>query len=193
MSLTLDPPPDQRPSPPHKSWIARYQQHLWMGAISLLAIAIAVTPIAFTGLSRPNVSTVAPPATSLPTNITITASEFKFSPSSIQVPAGQKITFTLDNTGVVQHDVTIQSAGFTLTAQPGKTAMGEFTFDKPGTFDFFCSIPGHKDAGMKGTLSVVEPGAAARVPSMPDIPVMSPSPPAPPPDTKPLPADLKPL
>ena len=36
----------------------------------------------------------------------ITASEFKFSPNSIQVPVGQKVTFTLDNTGSVEHDLT---------------------------------------------------------------------------------------
>jgi nitrite reductase (NO-forming) len=165
-----------------------------MGAISVLAIAIAVSPIIFGSMSRSSLSTVAPPAATMSTNITITASEFKFSPSSIQVPVGQKITFTLDNTGVVQHDVTIQTAGFSLTAQPGKTATGQFTFDKTGTFDFFCSIPGHKDAGMKGTLSVVEPGAAAApAVSMADMPGMSAPSSASVADIKPLPADLKPL
>ncbi|MGI9147294.1 MAG: plastocyanin/azurin family copper-binding protein, partial [Chloroflexota bacterium] len=41
------------------------------------------------------------------------------------------------------------------------TVAGEFTFNTPGVFDFFCSIPGHKDAGMKGTLTVVDPNAGA--------------------------------
>ena len=64
----------------------------------------------------------------------------------------------------MEHDVTVPSAGFTLLARAGQTATGEFTFDKPGVFDFVCSIPGHKDAGMKGTLTVVDPscGRAGR-------------------------------
>jgi len=77
------------------------------------------------------------------------------------VPVGQKVTLTLQNSGVVEHDVTIPGAGFTLTARAGQTATRDVTFDKPGVFDFFCSIPGHKDAGMKGTLTVVDPQAAA--------------------------------
>jgi nitrite reductase (NO-forming) len=70
---------------------------------------------------------------------------------------------TLLNAGVVEHDVTVSSAGFSLLARVGQTTTGDFTFDKPGVFDFLCSIPGHKDAGMKGTLTVVDPlaGVAA--------------------------------
>jgi nitrite reductase (NO-forming) len=67
---------------------------------------------------------------------------------------------TLLNAGVVEHDVTVSSAGFSLLARVGQTTTGDFTFDKPGVFDFFCSIPGHKDSGMKGTLTVVDPLAA---------------------------------
>jgi nitrite reductase (NO-forming) len=221
MPITLDRPPDQSQSeqtaaersghrqPRHaRSWASRYQQHLWIGALSLVALAISVSPIVLGALSRSSQSTAVAPAATVPprsiaaaptnlsTNVTITASEFKFSPSSIQVPVAQKVTFTLDNTGVVQHDVTIQTAGFSLTAQPGKSATGEFTFDEAGTFDFFCSIPGHKDAGMKGTLTVVDPVAPAApavssAASMADMPGMATATTGSAPDIKPLPADLK--
>jgi hypothetical protein len=52
---------------------------------------------------------------------------------------------SLDNKGVVEHDVSIQAASFTLTARAGQTATGEFTFDKAGVYEFICSIPGHKE------------------------------------------------
>lgn len=220
MPPTLDRPPDPRPiSEEHvraefdttysrkKSWLARYQQHLWIGAISVFAIIIAASPLVLGTLSRQTLATATPRAPmpvaaavtrDLSTNVTVTASEFKFSPTSIQVPLGQKVTFTLNNTGVVEHDVTIQAAGFSLTAAAGKSATGDFTFDRAGTFDFFCSIPGHKDAGMKGTLTVVDPAAAAApvasAASMADMPGMSAaSTSAVAPDIKPLPADLKSL
>lgn len=165
------------PTEPRKSLAQRYQQHLWMALVSVAVIAAAVSPVVMGLLNRPAATTSAGA-----TSVTITASEFKFSPSSVQVPVGQKVTFTLDNTGVVEHDITVQSAGFSLLAKAGQVATGEFTFDKAGVFDFICSIPGHKDAGMKGTLTVGEAEAVATVPqSAHDMSTMS----------APVPADLK--
>jgi nitrite reductase (NO-forming) len=114
----------------------------------------------------------------LPTDISLTATEFKFNPGSMQLPAGKKVSITLVNMGAVEHDITVDALGVKLQTAVGKTASGEFTLDKPGTYDFYCSIPGHKEAGMRGTLSVVgagiaapEPGLAAKAayPVSPDI------------------------
>jgi nitrite reductase (NO-forming) len=221
MSTTLDRPPvpsqpprRDEPQPQtdparvtghERPWFERYQLHFLIGGVSLLIILIATSPMLLGALSRSSVAPArTPPASvaavpsNLSTNVTITATEFKFSPNSIAVPLGQKVTLTLDNRGVVEHDVTVQGAGFSLSAKPGQTATGEFTFDKPGAFDFFCSIAGHKDAGMKGTLSVVDPAAAATVasasaPSMDNMPGMAASSSLSAPDIKPLPADLAPL
>src|SRR5438067_5597070 len=151
-----------RLAPPTRSALERYQQHLWIGGVSLLLIAAFSVPIVF----APKPATVIP--SSVPVSVSIAASEFKFSPNSIQVAVGQKVTLTLQNNGVVEHDVTIPTAGFSLLARAGQTATGDFTFDKPGVFDFFCSIPGHKDAGMKGSLTVVDalaPGSPASIPA----------------------------
>ena len=147
--------------------LERYQSHLLVALLSVITTAIALSPLILGATSRPTLTAAQPTAqtsavapTNLTTNVSITASEFKFSPTSINVPLGQKVIFTLNNTGVVEHDFTVASTGFTLRANPGQTATGEFTFDKPGVFDFICSIPGHKDAGMKGSLTVVDPSAA---------------------------------
>jgi nitrite reductase (NO-forming) len=206
MAVTVEQPQrtDAPPSPspqaaePTRSWLERYQQHLWMGGLSLLLVAAFSVPIVVapkpsaTTPGSSNQPTLAA-ASSLPTNISITASEFKFSPTNIQVPVGQKVTLTLQNTGVVEHDVTVSSAGFSLQARAGQTTTGDFTFDKPGVFDFFCSIPGHKDAGMKGTLTVIDPLAAvspapqAASTTAHDMPGMATTSGA---DIKPLPANL---
>src|SRR6266568_5761772 len=157
MLVTQEPNTSQTPPPPARNWWDRYQQHLWIGGVTLLLIAtfsvpivMAPKPVAVTpgASSQPTLSG----ASSVPTSVSITASEFKFTPSTIQVSVGQKVTLTLQNTGVVEHDVTFPGAGFSLLARADQTVTGDFTFDKPGVFDFFCSIPGHKDAGMKGTL-----------------------------------------
>jgi nitrite reductase (NO-forming) len=181
MPITLDRPPAQTKRNP----LERYQQHLLLGAVSTVMIAVALSPFAMGYLGRPTATTTAP--ANLSTQVTITASEFKFSPSTVQVPLGQPVTFTLDNKGAVEHDITLQAAGFTLLAKAGQVATGVFTFDKAGTFELVCSIPGHKDAGMKGTLTVGESLAQSPVASMPAMAGMAA------PDIKPMPADLKPL
>ena len=208
MAVIIDPTPDTdtRPSSapqaaePTRSWLERYQQHLWIGGVSVLLIAAFSVPI----ILAPQPATVPPVASNRPTvaiapaSVSITASEFKFSPNSIKAEVGQKVTLTLQNSGVVEHDVTIPSAGFSLLARAGQTATGDFTFDKPGVFDFFCSIPGHKDAGMKGSVTVVDPLAAAAPAPAPqaasstahDMPGMATTSS---PDIQPLPANLQPL
>jgi nitrite reductase (NO-forming) len=100
-------------------------------------------------------------AANLPTEVTVTASEFKFNPNSLQLAAGKKVSVRLYNSGTVEHDFTIDALGVKISTGAGKTAAGDFTVDKPGTYDFYCSIPGHKEAGMRGTLSVVGAGVAA--------------------------------
>ncbi|HEY1295318.1 MAG TPA: copper-containing nitrite reductase [Chloroflexota bacterium] len=103
-------------------------------------------------------------AANLPTDVTVVASEFKFNPTTLQLPTGKDVSITLQNTGSIEHDLTVDALGVKIAAPAGKPASGDFTLDKPGTYDYYCSIPGHKDAGMHGTLSVVAGGASAVVP-----------------------------
>src|SRR6266508_2339160 len=179
--LPLPSAPPLPPPAPRRGLLDRYGQHIWMAAVSVAVIAIAVAPIAF-GLLGRSTSNATPAATQA---VTITASEFKFSPSSIQVPLGQKVAFTLDNKGVVEHDITVPSLGEGhIHANAGQVATGELTFDKSGVYDFICSIPGHKEAGTKGTLTVVDGSTAATSPA----PAQQQSTAAAP-DIKPLPAE----
>lgn len=90
--------------------------------------------------------------------ITIQETEMKFIPNSITVKAGQKVTITLKNTGVVTHDFTIDDVDgqkVSKPVEPGQSATVSFTAPSaPGTLDFYCSQPGHKQAGMTGTITV---------------------------------------
>ena len=66
-------------------------------------------------------------------------------------------TFELTNDAPVPHNLAIEGdgveAGPTDTIQGGETA--ELTVDlQPGTYTFYCSVPGHREAGMEGTLTV---------------------------------------
>jgi uncharacterized cupredoxin-like copper-binding protein len=118
--------------------------------------------------------------TSSPQQITLTAQDITFSPMQITVKAGTPIHLELINEGALEHDFT--APGLNLTdevvepaddhATETEHAMGElapatvhvaaagggsesvdFTA-RPGTIEFYCSVPGHREAGMVGTIVV---------------------------------------
>lgn len=105
-------------------------------------------------VSTPGASPAASPVADANT-FTITLNDTYFSPKEFTIPADTEVTLKLDNQGLMQHD---------FTCEPLKLASGrlnggdtrELTFSAPkGSYQFFCSVPGHKVIGMVGTLRVV--------------------------------------
>jgi uncharacterized cupredoxin-like copper-binding protein len=103
--------------------------------------------------------------------IQVRASEFGFSPSTIQVAAGKPVRLVLANTGQIEHDLRVEkipATGLKLSeaghghgatevvahAEQGKEAWVEFTPTRAGRYELNCTISGHKEAGMKGTFIV---------------------------------------
>ena len=108
-------------------------------------------------------STTAPSATestttapAAPKSVPVTEVEFKIELPSTTVAPGT-YTFNLTNKGQVGHDLVFNGPGVdnekTPVIDPGKTA--KLTVDlKTGTYDVYCSVPGHKQAGMDVKLKV---------------------------------------
>lgn len=84
--------------------------------------------------------------------ITVRTTEFAFDPDPIEVPADVPVTIVLINDGVIEHDLTIDATGLSIHVEPGETARETVTFDA-GTYEVHCTIPGHHEAGMLGTLT----------------------------------------
>jgi uncharacterized cupredoxin-like copper-binding protein len=63
------------------------------------------------------------------------------------------VTITLPNEGVTLHNFAIDELGVDVDIDPGATQ--QVTINAPaGTYEYYCNVPGHKQAGMKGTLTV---------------------------------------
>lgn len=79
-----------------------------------------------------------------------------YTTTSATAKAG-KVTIDFDNPQSLTHDVAIESAdgeevGATdLIADASDSTTVEL---EPGTYTFYCSVPGHREAGMEGTLTV---------------------------------------
>jgi cytochrome c oxidase subunit II len=81
----------------------------------------------------------------------------KFDQSSLKAKAG-KVTIAMENPSLLQHNVAIKTTSGQVLGSGeivGKGGISTVTATlRPGTYTFFCSVPGHEAAGMKGTLVV---------------------------------------
>ncbi len=84
-----------------------------------------------------------------------------FKPNTLTAKPGQTLEITLDNRGALEHNFVLydtdgQRVLFEKEAiQPGQKVNISFKApEKPGTYPFACTVPGHKEGGMVGTLTV---------------------------------------
>ena len=85
--------------------------------------------------------------------IEVTATDFAFDPDQITAEVGEDLAVVLTSEDLL-HDFVIDELDAHVAADRGETAEGGFTADEPGTYTFYCSVPGHREAGMEGTLTV---------------------------------------
>jgi len=86
--------------------------------------------------------------------VEVTANDLSFDPAEITLDAGEPVNLQFTNRGQVFHDLTIPDLDITLDAEPGATVTAGIQVDQPGTYEYLCTVPGHADAGMGGTLTV---------------------------------------
>jgi uncharacterized cupredoxin-like copper-binding protein len=88
--------------------------------------------------------------------VSITATDFAFSPSTVTVDASGTYTFDLTNDGGTDHAIEIEGQGSeerSDTVSPGESAS--VTIDlQSGTYEMYCPIDGHKAQGMEGEITV---------------------------------------
>lgn len=88
--------------------------------------------------------------------VTLTATEMKFEPALVQARPGEKIKFTVVNSGTVDHEFESEEIKFDeLIVPPGKSRSLVVTMpEKPGEYAFLCDADGHHAAGMSGKIVV---------------------------------------
>lgn len=86
--------------------------------------------------------------------IPVSATSFEFDPDEITVEAGEDVAIVLSSDDV-SHDFVVDGQGGHIVGTDGAgTARGGLTIDKRGKYTFYCSLPGHRDGGMEGTIVV---------------------------------------
>jgi uncharacterized cupredoxin-like copper-binding protein len=106
--------------------------------------------------------------------IEVGMSEMAYAPASIEVKRGEQIRFVIRNTGADDHEFLLATTAENLKhakammenphmehdepngvrLAPKKSAEILWRFTKAGTFEYSCLIPGHREAGMIGRVTV---------------------------------------
>jgi plastocyanin len=122
------------------------------GAVS--SGATSTTPKATTGTPAPP-SSPARSGSASSLSLSANATQLSFNTRQLSARAGT-VTVTFTNPGALEHNVTIAQGSSVLGATPTFTGGSrKLTLTlKPGSYTFYCSVPGHRAAGMEGTLSV---------------------------------------
>lgn len=91
--------------------------------------------------------------------IQISEKEYSLTPSTVNLAKTGTYEFEVTNDGQITHSFKIEESegGPEVEAgdvSPGETKTVRFTFDRTGSFEMYCPIPGHEEQGMKGTIAV---------------------------------------
>jgi uncharacterized cupredoxin-like copper-binding protein len=95
--------------------------------------------------------------------LAVTASDLRFDPDRIELPAGMPVNVALTSTDIL-HDLVVDEIDFHLAADRDETVVGGLVFTEPGTYVGYCSVPGHREAGMEFEVVVTAPDAGHRPP-----------------------------
>ena len=124
----------------------------------------ASTPTATTS-STPSAASTATSASTTPSTASAAQTlsleankegQLKYDKSTLTANAG-KVSIDMTNMSPLMHNVTVESSSGAILGATPTFNGGSKTLTlnlKPGTYKFFCSVPGHRAAGMEGTLTV---------------------------------------
>lgn len=134
--------------------------------LSMVAAAAAIVVLAGCGADDDTAST--PGSDSSARTVEVEMRDNEYSPTTVDVDAGETVRFVFTNTGKVTHEAYVgdpaaqaehademESMGGmdhgdddTLVVEPGETGELTYTFDEPGEIQIGCHQPGHFEAGM---------------------------------------------
>lgn len=134
-------------------------------ARSMLASQESATPGAEAGCATPGASPEASPVTgavaspeaspaACPAGPVVHAVDLAFEPSELTIPAGTGVVVTIQNHGQLQHDFNIDELQVRTELLDAGDSTTVTINAAAGAYEFYCSVTGHKEAGMVGTLTV---------------------------------------
>jgi manganese oxidase len=122
--------------------------------IAVLALIFAMVAVLFAGDDGSSET----PGGAGAGSATVELSEFALAPAALTVPAGGSLEVT--NGGSAAHNLTVSGTDIASSdLAAGESETLDLSSLEPGEYEVICAIPGHADAGMRGTLTVTDDGS----------------------------------
>lgn len=136
-------------SPANQTLLARFAAATSVFALIMVGVVAATSGGSGDGGGGSAAAAVAP--------VNVSLAEFSITPATITVPEGA--TLQVSNDGTMIHNLAVLDTDLLTADLPaGGTESLDLSSLAPGTYEVFCTIPGHKDSGMVGTLEIVPEG-----------------------------------
>ena len=136
--------PDARHGVGRTGVVGRLRAAWFLGAIALAGVVLSGSVLAVDRYVDANARQVA-----------ITARDVRFQPADVTVRAGEVVVVSFTNDDPIFHDWEVTGvANVDAGARPGQTQRIRFVLDEPGRYRVECTVEGHANAGMTGTLTV---------------------------------------
>jgi nitrite reductase (NO-forming) len=132
--------------------------------MSMLALAVSIVAIIVAGGTDDERST--PESAGPVKTVPIDLGDLFVKPDRVEVPAGTHLMVEVTNNGDLVHTLNLEGDTGTDRLQPGESQTADFGVIDADT-QAWCTIPGHKEAGMVLTIAVT--AAAAEPPSGPGV------------------------
>ena len=149
---------------------------VWLGLLALAFLLTACPSGSGDGADDGGGSTPTPSATPGPTlngeapvvTLKLDMRDIAYGAEELRAPAGAVFAIDFRNRGVIEHDFTIDTfagdaSDFALASEEydvhvlldrGESATLLLRVAEAGTIEFYCTIPGHREVGMEGTLVI---------------------------------------
>ncbi|MDQ3548673.1 MAG: heavy metal translocating P-type ATPase, partial [Chloroflexota bacterium] len=158
---------------------ARVGEYAYLSGIAIVALAVGAAALFFANPEHSEASMDMNSAGSgvvVDRTIAVDANDgMRFNPGDIVAEEGETIAFTVTNSGVIPHEFVIgdedvqeehenemavgedghgDEETYAVEVAPGETRTLVYTFEETGDLLYGCHVPGHYEAGMKGTITV---------------------------------------
>jgi uncharacterized cupredoxin-like copper-binding protein len=86
--------------------------------------------------------------------VEVEAVDIDFNPNELSIAADTDVTIHFKNSGFLEHDFVIEGTDYATSKHPGGGEEDLVVNLPAGEYVYFCSVPGHREQGMVGTLTV---------------------------------------
>ena len=115
-----------------------------------LTVGACLTSLAAASSTSPGIALTGPPAST----VTLTALNTKFLQTAFDTKSGEVIGIFVTNKDAYAHSFDVDALGTHIQLPANSTTFVALKPTAAGALQFYCAVPGHRDAGMVGTITV---------------------------------------